>query len=541
MASEDPVVVAAVRLGREVHAGQKRKGSDVPYFEGHLEPVAALVREAGGSPHQVAAAYLHDAVEDGGGERMLQRIRDEIAPEVADMVRDLSDSLVDTSAGAEKEPWEVRKTRYLATLPHKPTDTLAVSLADKVHNATSILADYDEIGEELWARFNQTQAEYHLWSYEELLDTFRRLLPDHPLTERLTRTVEALEARVALAVPDIGERVAAVRAGLSTAAVDAHRASVPSWETDDLQVTGDDARTARYRRLQSWWRSVQLVASPGPSGNRERVGSSLHPAEVAAQPDLNFLHPLAYQHAEERIAAAAAEDATLDEHRLRHNLLSSMPLCFNLFGTLAGHPQAVDLVQAVVDPDAEAIEEITCEWAPRPASAHLGDRTAFDAFLRYRTSSGDRFVGVETKYTEPFSTTEYDRVKYRDVAEACGWFTDPAVACERLRSSATNQLWRQVLLCASWEAASNTPGAALVVCPADDERARTAVDAVRAELVHPDRLRLVTLERIVGACDAIGGPLARFSARFADRYLDPDSPHRPERGGPRLGRPLAAP
>ncbi len=39
----------------------------------------------------------------------------------------------------------------------------------------------------------------------------------------------------------------------------------------------------------------------------------------------------------------------------------------------------------------------------------------------------------------------------------------------------------------------------------------------------------------------IGGSIARFSARFANRYLDPESLHRPERGGPRRGRRLSAP
>jgi hypothetical protein len=46
---------------------------------------------------------------------MLDRIRAEMGDEVAQIVEDLSDSLVDTSS-TEKEDWEVRKPRYLATL-----------------------------------------------------------------------------------------------------------------------------------------------------------------------------------------------------------------------------------------------------------------------------------------------------------------------------------------------------------------------------------------------------------------------------------------
>ena len=49
-------------LARRVHAGQTDKAGR-PYVE-HLAAVAAGVRERGGSEEQIAAAWLHDAVED---------------------------------------------------------------------------------------------------------------------------------------------------------------------------------------------------------------------------------------------------------------------------------------------------------------------------------------------------------------------------------------------------------------------------------------------------------------------------------------------
>ena len=46
----------------------------------------------------------------------------------------------------------------------------------------------------------------------------------------------------------------------------------------------------------------------------------------------------------------------------------------------------------------------------------LGDKTAFDAFVSYRTVDGRRgFFAVETKYTEPFSRKIYDKRRYREV------------------------------------------------------------------------------------------------------------------------------
>lgn len=50
-------------LARRVHSGQTDKAGR-PYAE-HLAAVAAGVRERGGSEEQIAAAWLHDAVEDG--------------------------------------------------------------------------------------------------------------------------------------------------------------------------------------------------------------------------------------------------------------------------------------------------------------------------------------------------------------------------------------------------------------------------------------------------------------------------------------------
>ena len=57
----------ALIYARTIHEGQKRKGSDIPYFA-HLLGVASLTLEAGGSEDQAIAALLHDAAEDQGGD-----------------------------------------------------------------------------------------------------------------------------------------------------------------------------------------------------------------------------------------------------------------------------------------------------------------------------------------------------------------------------------------------------------------------------------------------------------------------------------------
>jgi len=208
----DDLVAEARALAEIAHAGHLRKGTELPYVEGHLEPVAVLVREAGGTEVQVAAALLHDAVEDGGGSAMLDHIRAELGDEVARIVEDLSDSKADTTApGGLKEAWLPRKQRYLAGLGAKAVTSLQVSVADKAHNAGSLLEDYRRIGPEVWGRFNEPRPEYQLWYYAELADTFARRLPDAPLTAQLDETIAELTELVRADEPDIDERLAALR------------------------------------------------------------------------------------------------------------------------------------------------------------------------------------------------------------------------------------------------------------------------------------------------------------------------------------------
>lgn len=184
--------MAAADYAREVHAADTRKGSGEPYFEGHLAPVADTVAAHGGTPEQVAAAYLHDAAEDHGGQARLDDIRARFGDAVADIVADLSDSLVDTDAGEQKADWHVRKRAYLAAMHAKPDASLAVAAADKLHNATAIVEDHERFGEDLWSRFTTGSGEDQRWYYESLVAVLTERLPDHPTVVRLVDVVRRL-------------------------------------------------------------------------------------------------------------------------------------------------------------------------------------------------------------------------------------------------------------------------------------------------------------------------------------------------------------
>ena len=171
----------------QVHQNQRRKGTGIPYIA-HVLGVAALAIEYGATEDEAIAALLHDAAEDGGGEATLAEIRARFGDAVADIVLGCSDSLVEDPE--DKLPWRERKENYLAHLENASPSVCLVSAADKLHNVRSIMRDYREHREEIWARF-QGRRDGTLWYYETVADTLLRRYRSQ-LTRDLQDDVDAL-------------------------------------------------------------------------------------------------------------------------------------------------------------------------------------------------------------------------------------------------------------------------------------------------------------------------------------------------------------
>jgi (p)ppGpp synthase/HD superfamily hydrolase len=175
------VIEKALALAAELHRGQTRPGTDVPYLA-HLLGVTALVLEDGGDETEACAAALHDAVEDQGGPPTLARIHAEFGDDVARIVEALTDG--------PEESWRERKRAYLDRLEHEPADVLRVSLADKLDNARTLARDRRALGEAAWERAGKDR-DGQLWYFRALVDVFRRRAPG-PAAEELAREVESL-------------------------------------------------------------------------------------------------------------------------------------------------------------------------------------------------------------------------------------------------------------------------------------------------------------------------------------------------------------
>jgi hypothetical protein len=139
------------------------------------------------------------------------------------------------------------------------------------------------------------------------------------------------------------------------------------------------------------------------------LGNLLASEAVAQRPGLNFLDGVA-EYVDERIPQVRQAKGTLDPDRLRRNMLSSQPMCFNLFGFLRHAPGSAKLLSGLLERPVRAVSIMECEWP----GDYLDDKTAFDAFVVYETEAGAQaFYGIETKYTDSFSPTEYPPEKYQ--------------------------------------------------------------------------------------------------------------------------------
>ncbi|WP_071517139.1 HD domain-containing protein [Geitlerinema sp. PCC 9228] len=179
----------ALTYASELHANQKRKGSGVPYVS-HLLGVTSIVLDAGGNEDEAIAALLHDAIEDCGGATIRDRIRQRFGDKVAAIVDECTESDV-----TPKPPWRDRKQAYINSIPHLSSSGRLVGLADKIHNARSIVADYRQLGEAIWQRFKGGR-DGTLWYYQSVVAAFRSH-DNSPLVEELARTVVDLQKLVA--------------------------------------------------------------------------------------------------------------------------------------------------------------------------------------------------------------------------------------------------------------------------------------------------------------------------------------------------------
>jgi hypothetical protein len=208
--------------------------------------------------------------------------------------------------------------------------------------------------------------------------------------------------------------------------------------------------------------------------------------------------------------------------RIFNDLLSSQPLCFNVFGELQRDLDlATRVISSLTDGHVARVTAIEFEHSPgRRDAKYTGDRSAFDVFIEYVAVGGARgFLGVEVKYHEDLGDSPAEhRERYDEVAAAMGAFRPDALS--KLREKPLQQIWRDHLLVGSLVAdadAGYAEGRFVFLSPAENTRCRDAVVAYRACLSGEATFTAWTVEQVVAALRAATS--APWVDELAGRYL----------------------
>lgn len=291
----------------------------------------------------------------------------------------------------------------------------------------------------------------------------------------------------------------------------------------------DDSFTARMRFHQSWFRRhvLQLPPGPNPNSGNATFGNMLSPEN--GEQGWNFLTRAIHKVAEVRLSE---KKGAIEPNRLKNNMLSSQPMCFNLFGPLCADAKlGTRLIRTL--PGMQKIQEVTkvqVEYAP-DKSKHLNDSTAFDAYVEYIGKDGTKgFVGIETKLTEPFSQKKYlFDPRYARWMEHRDWWWKDGVEDEFSRPL-FNQLWRNHLLAFSilhQDEPAFSAGHCAVVYHDADGKCQKAMREYRKRMKASGDETLLdwSLSRILDAWEPVleGREEKEWLKAFRLRYLDMDA------------------
>ena len=282
---------------------------------------------------------------------------------------------------------------------------------------------------------------------------------------------------------------------------------------------------AAARLLRSLWRQekgLPIGMHRNPNGKRRKLGSRIDPQ--SGRQGSNFLS-LDIAKLALREMVYRENGAMIDADRLWNNLLSSQPLCFNVFGNLKlDLAKASSFFRELLPDFVASVEDIYFEHSPgRGDATYTEDHTAFDVFVCCTTTDGfSGFVAIEVKYSETMAETPATvRPRHDELSAKVALYRTPDAP--GLRNAPLQQLWREHLLSRSMiETGLYPKGRFVVIYPKQNNQCASAVHAYQNQLVSEDPeesgFQAVTLDQCVEVFHAIGEH--ETADAIHERYLD---------------------
>ena len=194
-AARSEVIARALAKATDAHAGQVRNGSGGLSYIEHPRMVAATLAQLGYPDSTLAAALLHDVVEDS--DTTVEDLRGEFSDVIAGLVAALSDD-------ETIENYCERKDEHRGRVAGVDGDALAIYAADKLTNLTTL---HETIAREDPAKVADEfrvplELKVEVWEADSRM--LHREAPDLPLLGRLDGAISLLREDLALAAPRRG-------------------------------------------------------------------------------------------------------------------------------------------------------------------------------------------------------------------------------------------------------------------------------------------------------------------------------------------------
>ncbi len=205
--------------------------------------------------------------------------------------------------------------------------------------------------------------------------------------------------------------------------------------------TSEDNFKRRMRIHQGWWRAFVLGEEEGvqPIRSDQTVCNTIRGGETTNK---NFLTDTIASVVHDTIRNhQGSGHGIIEEGRLFNNLLSSQPLCFNFFAEL--REDKVFALQALngLGFHISEVRDVIFEYAP--TENYTTDNSAFDVAIEVARGEESGLIGLECKYTDSFSSKEYDKPAYREIFQKSNVFEKEY---DTYRASSYNQLFRNQLI-----------------------------------------------------------------------------------------------
>lgn len=298
----------------------------------------------------------------------------------------------------------------------------------------------------------------------------------------------------------------------------------------DGYVDSDSKFVAKYRIKQSEYRKniiKEKKCGVGPNWNsKDHIGNYLINGEKTGK---NFITTAAFDYAKEKVYEKQINPyLTIGEYRLFNNMLSSMPMCFNLFSDLRqllveNKEECTKVVQRLFSEIdwVNEVKYIDIEFIPVPIKKYINDRTAFDAIIiatDYNNKKG--LISVETKYTDVLGSNVSKSDELNNVVRRGKLFTPEAQ--NELFNTGFKQIYRNFLLTYIYAKKNNFKHFVnVVISLEEDKRSLDEIQLLKSQLTKfKDCIFKIDLEEFVDrGINSNNKSISKVLTNFNDRYF----------------------